>query len=64
MFLVKVKAVLGEPAHEETDVQADKALPGKDVPTEWHDRTNRAVCTWQEPRRKGGTVSYQDRKST
>jgi len=25
---------------------------------------NRAVFTWQEPRRKGGTVSYEDRKST
>jgi len=23
-----------------------------------------AVFTWQEPRRKGGTVSYEDRKST
>ena len=42
----------------------DKAISGKDVPSEWHDRTNRAVFTWQEPRRKGGTVSYEDRKST
>ena len=32
--------------------------------TEWHDRTNRAVFTWQEPRWKGGTVSYEDWKST
>jgi len=63
-FLVKVKAHRGEPANEEADIQADKAISGKDVPTEWHDRTNRAVFTWQEPRRKGGTVSYEDRKST
>jgi len=32
--------------------------------TEWHDRTNRAVFTWQEPRRKEGMLSYEDRKST
>jgi len=59
-FLVKVKAHRGEPANEEGDIQADKAISGKDVPTGWHDRTNRAVFTWQEPRRKGGTVSYED----
>jgi len=63
-FLVKVKAHRGEPANEEADTQVDKTISGKDVPTEWHDMTNRAVCTWQEPRRKGGTVSYEDRKST
>ena len=63
-FLVKVKAHQGEPANEEADIQADKAISGKDVPTEWHDRTNRAVFTWQEPRQKGGTVCYEDRKST
>jgi len=63
-FLVKVKAHRGEPANEEADIQADKAISSKDVSTEWHDRTNRAVFTWQEPRRKGGTVSYEDRKST
>ena len=63
-FPVKVKAHRGEPANEEADSQADKAISGKDVPTEWHDRTIRAVFTWQEPRRKGGTVSYEDRKST
>jgi len=63
-FLVKVKAHRGEPANEEADIQADKAITGKDVPTEWHDRTNRAVFTWQEPRPKGGTVNYEDRKST
>ena len=64
MFLVKVKAHRGEPANEEADIQADKAISGKDVPTEWRDRTNRTVFTWQEPRWKGGTVSYEDRKST
>jgi len=63
-FLVKVKAHRGEPANEEADIQADKAISDKDVPRELHDRTNRAVFTWQEPRRKGGTVSYEDRKST
>ena len=55
-FLVKAKAHRGEPANEEADIQADKVISGKDVPTEWHDRTNRAVFTWQQPRRKGGTV--------
>ena len=53
-FLVKVKAHRGEPANEEADIQADKAISGKDVPTEWHDRTNRAVFTRQEPRWKDG----------
>jgi len=47
-FLVKVKAHRGEPANEEANIQADKAISGKDIPTEWHDRTNRAVFTWQE----------------
>jgi len=63
-FLVKMKAHRGEPANEEANIQANKAISGKDVPTEWHDRTNRAVFTWQEPRLKGGTVSYEDQKST
>jgi len=45
-FLVKVKAHRGEPANEETDIQADKAISGKDVPTKWHDRTNQVVFTW------------------
>jgi len=39
-FLVEVKAYRGEPANEEADIQADKAISGKDVPTEWRDRTN------------------------
>jgi len=66
MFPVKVKVHhdRGEPANEEVDIQADKAISGQDVHTEWHDRTNRAVFTWPEPRQKGGTVSYEDRKST
>jgi len=63
-FLLKVKAHRGEPANEEGDMQADKAISGQDVPMEWHDRTNQAVFTWQEPRRKGGTVSYEDQKLT
>ena len=63
-FLVKVDAHRGEPANEEADIQADKAISSNDVPVEWHDRTNQAVITWQEPRRKGGTLSYEDRKST
>jgi len=41
-FLVKVKAHRGEPANEEADIQADKAISGKDVPTEWHDRINQS----------------------
>ena len=64
MFLVKVKAHRSEPANEEAHIQADKAISEKDVPTEWHDRTNRSDFTWQEPRCKAGTVSYEDRKST
>ena len=59
-----MKAHRGEPANEEADIQADKAISGKDVPMEWHNRTNRAVFTWQEPRRKGDTVSDENRKST
>ena len=30
-FLFKVKARRGEPANEEADIQADKAISGKDV---------------------------------
>jgi len=59
-LLVKVKAHRGEPANEEANIQADKAIAGKDVPTECHDTTNQTVCTWQEPRRKRGTVRYED----
>jgi len=63
-FLVNLKAHRGEPAHEETDIQADTAISSKDVPMQWQNRTNRAVFTWQEPRRKGDTVSYGYQKST
>jgi len=59
-----VKAHRGQPANEEADIQADKAISGKEVPTEWHDRKNRAVFKWQGPRWKGDSVSYEDRKST
>jgi len=59
-FLVKAKAHRGEPANEEANIQADKTISGRDVPTEWHDRTNRAVFIWQEPCWKGDTVSYED----
>jgi len=58
---VKEKKHRGEPANEEADIHADKAISGKNVPTVLHNRT---VFTWQEPRWKGGTVNYEDRKST
>jgi len=35
-FRVKVKAHRGEPENEEADMQADKAIAGKDIPAEWH----------------------------
>jgi len=57
-FLVNVKAHRGETADEVADIKADKAISSNDVPMQLHDRTNRAVFTWQEPRRKEGTVSY------
>ena len=37
-----------------------RLFQSKDVPAEWYDRTNRAFFTWQEPRQKGGTVTYED----
>jgi len=46
MFLVKVKVHQKEPKNEEANMQADNTISGKDFPTEWHDRTNRAVFTW------------------
>jgi len=63
-FLVKVKAYRGEPANEEAGIQAYNAISSKEFPMEWYDRTNRAVFSWQEPRRKGGKVSYKDQNST
>jgi len=59
-----VKAHQEEAANEERAIQADKAISGKDFFTDWHDKINRAVFTWQKPRWKGGKVSYEDRKST
>jgi len=44
-LLVKVKAHRGEPTNEEADIQADKAISSKEIPTEWHNRINRAVFT-------------------
>jgi len=41
-FLVKVKVHRGEPANEEADIHADKAISGKDVPTKWHDNFHMA----------------------
>jgi len=32
-FLFKVKAHRGQPANEEANIQGDKAISGKDVPT-------------------------------
>ena len=48
-FLVKVNAHRGKLAYEEADIQADKAILSKNIPMEWHNRTNQAVFTWQEP---------------
>jgi len=62
-FVVKVKAHRGEPVNVETNIQAQKAISSKDVYMEWHNRTDRAVFTWQGPRWKGGMVSNGDRKS-
>ena len=61
-FLVKVKAHRGEPTNERADIQADEAASNKKM--EWEERKNRAIFTWKEPRRKGGQVSYEDRKLT
>jgi len=59
-----VKAHQEEPANEQANIQADKAVSSRDVPTEWHNRTNRAVFTWPEPCWKGSIVSYEDCKWT
>jgi len=55
-----VKAHRGEPANAEADIQAEEAISSK----EWNERTNRAVFTWQEPRQKRSTVSYEDHEPT
>ena len=43
---------------EPSGTSADKAISGKDVPTEWHDRTNRAVFNMARasPERRYGEV--------
>jgi len=48
-----------EHADEEADIQADKAISRKDVPTEWHDRSNRAG----KVAGKRCEVNYEDPKS-
>jgi len=63
-FLFKVKAHRGQPANEEANIQGDKAVSGKHIPTEWHYRTNQAIFTWLEPHSKRSTVSCEDQKST
>jgi len=45
-FLVKVKSHRGEPANEEPDILADKAISNPKVHKDWCQRTNRAVFTW------------------
>ena len=55
-----MKAHRGEPANAEADIQAEEAISSK----EWNERTNRAVFTWQEPRQKRSTVSYEDHEPT
>jgi len=40
MFLVKVKVHRGEPANTEADIQADKLISSKDVPTECRNRSS------------------------
>ena len=62
-FLVKVKALRGEPANEGADILADRAISDPKVGKEWCQRTNRAVLTWRRPCREAGKVTYQDRHS-
>jgi len=63
-FLVKVKAHRGEPANEETNILADKAISDPKVGKEWCQQMNQAVFTWRKPCREAGKVTYQDRHST
>ena len=63
-FLVKVKAHRGEPANEEADIRADKAISDEFVLKEWCQRTSRVIFAWREPHRNGMKVSYEDRKAT
>jgi len=67
---IEIKISVGEAAEQLSDALPTDASHRHCVRAdrkrcmEWHDRTNRAVFTRQEPRRKGGMVSYEDRKST
>jgi len=69
-FLFKVKAHRGKPANEriEENLQMKKSTSKQTRQFQakmfQQNGTNRAVFTWQEPRRKGGTMSYEDRRST
>jgi len=57
-----VKVHQGEPANEEADIQADKAGSSKVDPTEWRDRKTSSLQMARVS--KGGTMSYEDQKST
>jgi len=63
-FLVKVKALRGEPANEGTDILVDKAISDPKVGTDLCQRTNQAVFTWRKSCREAGKVTYQDRHLT
>ena len=63
-FLVKVKALQGEPANEGANILADKAISDQKVGKAWCQRMNRAVFTWRKPCCEAGKVTYQDRHST
>jgi len=63
-FLVKVKALRGEPANEGADILAEKAISDLKLGKEWCQRTNRAVFTWRTPCREAGKVTYHDCHST
>jgi len=51
-----VKAHRGEPANEEGDIQADKAISGKDVSTEWQDKSNSFHMARASPERRYGEL--------
>jgi len=57
-FLVKVKVHRREPANEEADIQADKAISGKDVPTERHrqDKLGSLQMARASPKRRYGEL--------
>ena len=57
-FLGKVKAHRGEPANEEADIQADKAILGKDFPTEMarQDKSSSFHMVRASPERRYGEL--------